>query len=139
MIDNNIKDILLNATTIAIIGLSPNHTKDSHIVAKYLKNRNYKIIPIYPKEDFILNSKVYRNLNDAILESIDIVVMFRKSEFGEVVANEIINFNLKNPSIKLFWMQLEIQNNKAKEILEKNNINVVQNKCIQIELINLNK
>lgn len=87
-----IKDILRDSKIIAIVGLSPNPAKDSNMVARYLQNNGYKIIPIYPSEDVILNSKVYRNVSDALIENdIDIVVVFRKSEAAFNIAQELLN------------------------------------------------
>lgn len=116
---------------IAIIGLSPNPTKDSHQVALYLQNHGFNIIPIYPKEDFILNQKVFTTYTQALQENtIDTVVIFRKSEACLKVAEEIIN----QPHYpKLVWLQLGIENLEAQKLLESKNISVIQNKCIKIE------
>ncbi|RAX52273.1 hypothetical protein CCY99_07740 [Helicobacter sp. 16-1353] len=133
---NNIKEILSISKNIAIIGLSPDETKDSHIVAKYLQNAGYKVIPIYPKGDLILNQKVYHNLDSAMnAEKIDIIVVFRKSESVPEIADNLLKI-LQNKSIlppKIFWLQLDVKSPYAKEILEKNNIQVIENKCIKIE------
>ena len=60
--DAGIKDIFSMCKSIAIIGLSPDPTKDSHKVARYLQECGFKIYPIYPKEETILGEKVYRSL-----------------------------------------------------------------------------
>ena len=57
-----IRDIFNKVKTIAILGLSPDSSKDSHRVAVYLQNEGFKIIPVYPKEETILGEKVYRSL-----------------------------------------------------------------------------
>ena len=88
-----IKDILRDSKIIAIVGLSPNPTKDSNMVARYLQNNGYKLVPIYPSEDEILGCKVYRNISDALRENdIDIIVVFRKSEVALNIAKEVIDF-----------------------------------------------
>ena len=76
---DEIKDIFRSVKTIAVIGLSPDETKDSNRVAKYLQSVGYKIVPVYPKEDIILGEQVYRSLSEIPFE-IDLVNVFRKPE-----------------------------------------------------------
>ena len=85
--DLQIKQILEQSKTIAILGLSPSEDKPSHKVAKYLLEKGYRIIPIYPKGGEILGMKVYRSLqqvfcDESIRQSggVDILDIFRKSE-----------------------------------------------------------
>lgn len=87
----DIKNIFEKVNTIAIIGLSPNETKDSHKVAKYLQEQGFKIIPIYPKEDLILGEKVYRSLKEVPFDiDIDMVDIFRKPDVLEIIADASI-------------------------------------------------
>lgn len=123
-----IDDILKTSKNIAIVGLSPDESKASNIVAKFLIKEGFNIFPIYPKEDEILGRKVYRSLSE-IDKKIDIAVMFRKGEFAENLIGEVINLG-----IKTLWLQLGITNKNAKIIAEENNINFVEDKCIKIEL-----
>ena len=127
-----IKKIFKETKTIVIFGLSPNETKASNIVAKYLMNVGYKIIPIYPKEETILGQKVYRNLKD-INEQIDMIDIFRKSNMIEAIVDDAIAIG----KVKTIWTQLGIVNNKAAKKAKDNGINVVQNLCTKIEHINL--
>jgi len=114
--------------TIAIIGVSPNEEKDSHKVAKYLKEAGYKIIPIYPKEDEILGEKVYRSLAD-IEEKIDMVVIFRKPDALGTIADEVI----KRGDIKVYWTQMGLVNNEAGKRVKEAGISVVQSHCAMVE------
>lgn len=93
---------------VGIVGLSPDPSKDSHKVAKYLQDNGYEIYPIYPKESEILGRKVYRNLLE-ISDIIDMVVMFRKGEFAKSLVHDVIQKDVKN-----FWLQLGITNEIAK-------------------------
>lgn len=129
-----IKEIFLDCKRIAIIGLSPDPTKDSHKVAKYLQDHGFKIYPIYPKEDVILGEKVYRSLLD-ITEPIDMVNMFRKPEIADSLIEEV----LKRDDVKVFWLQLGIVNNIACEKAKANGLKAVQNKCTKIEYERLMK
>ena len=77
-------------TTIAIVGLSPESSKDSYRVASYLQAQGYRIVPIYPKEDTILGEVVYRSLGDIPFD-IDSVVIFRKPDAVMAIAQEILS------------------------------------------------
>lgn len=123
-----IKKILEDVKTIAIIGLSPNEIKESNIVGKYLKDAGYKIIPVYPKEEYILGEKVYRSLSE-IPERVDMVDMFRKPAIADSLLEEV----LKRDDVKVFWLQLGIVNNEACEKAKKAGLKVVQNRCSKIE------
>lgn len=120
--------ILSTMKNIAIIGLSPNQDKPSHFVSKYLQDLGYKIYPIYPKEDFILNERVYRNLKEIPFE-VDTVVMFRKASFASEIFEDLLSKKIKN-----FWMQLGIINEEIMQKCKKYGINCVQDRCIKIEL-----
>ena len=126
--NNNIGQILSAAKNIAVVGLSPDESKPSNEVAKFLIERGFNVFPIYPKFDEILGRKVYRNLTQ-IDEDIDIAVMFRKGEF----ASELVKDAIKK-GVKTLWLQLGITNDAAGAIARENGINFVQDKCIKIEL-----
>ncbi|ASM40348.1 CoA-binding protein [Campylobacter sp. RM12327] len=123
----NIKQILNSAKNIAIVGLSPNESKPSNIVGKYLLEQNFNIFPIYPKFDTILNQKVYRDLDD-INTQIDIVVVFRKGVYAKNLLQKCIQHN-----INTLWLQLGITNDEASQIAKEKGINFIQDKCIMIE------
>ncbi len=97
---DSIKEIFKTVKIIAIVGLSPKEDKASNMVAKYIQNQGYKIIPIYPKEQMILGEKVYRSLAD-VNQRVDMVVMFRKAEF----ADEVVDTIRKRDDIKVLWLQ----------------------------------
>ena len=123
-----LRQILSSAKNIAVVGLSPDESKPSNEVAKFLIERGFNVFPIYPKFDEILGRKVYRNLTQ-IDENIDIAVMFRKGEF----ASELVKDAVKK-GVKTLWLQLGITNDEAGAIVRENGINFVQDKCIKIEL-----
>lgn len=123
-----ILEIFKNTKTIAIAGLSPDPTKASNIVAAYLQNAGFKIVPIYPKEDTILGEKVYRSLSE-IPFSIDMVDIFRKPDAIALIVDEAI----KRGDIKTVWFQLGLANNEAAKKAKESGLSVVQNKCTKIE------
>jgi len=122
------REIFESVKTIAILGLSPNESKASHMVAKYLQNAGYKIIPVYPKEETILGEKVYRSLADIPFD-VDMVDIFRKPAAFDAVADACI----ARGDVKVFWGQLGLVNNAAAEKAKNAGMKVVQNHCTKIE------
>ncbi len=129
---DEIKEIFNSVKTIAVLGLSPNETKDSHKVAKYLKEAGYTIVPVYPKEDIILGEKVYRSLKEIPFE-IDMVDIFRAPK----ALAEIADACIERGDIKVFWAQKGIVNNEAAQKARDAGIKVVQNQCAMVDHRNL--
>ncbi|MBE0497652.1 MAG: CoA-binding protein [Campylobacterales bacterium] len=123
-----IREIFAQTKTIVIIGLSPDPTKASYRVAKYLKEHNFTIIPVYPKEEEILGEKVYRSLAE-IPFAVDMVNIFRKPDALVAVAEAV----LARGDVKCFWAQQGIVNNEAARMVEKAGLKVVQNRCTMVE------
>ncbi|MDY0116889.1 MAG: CoA-binding protein [Sulfurimonadaceae bacterium] len=127
-----IKEIFNTVKTIAIIGLSPDETKDSHKVAKYLQEKGFQIIPVYPKEDVILGEKVYRSLVE-IEGRVDMVNIFRKPDALVAIADA----SIARGDVKVFWAQKGIVHNEAAKKAEDAGMKVVQNQCSMVEHRNL--
>ena len=125
---DEIRDIFNNTKTIALIGCSPDETKASNIVAKYLIDQGFTVYPVYPKEDTILGKKVYRSLSEIPYE-IDMVDIFRKPA---IIAN-IVDEAIVKGNIKYIWTQLGLINNEAARKAEMNGMKVIQNCCTKIE------
>ncbi|MBV5320774.1 MAG: CoA-binding protein [Sulfuricurvum sp.] len=126
--NNEIKIILDDVKTIAVLGLSPDASKDSYRVAEYLKNAGYTIIPVYPKEDTILGEKVYRSLGEIPFE-VDMVNIFRKPDALDAITDACI----ERGDVKVFWAQKGIVNNEAAERARDAGMKVVQNHCSMVE------
>jgi predicted CoA-binding protein len=131
--DDKIKRILKENKTIAVVGCSRNPQKAAHTVPKYMKEHGYKILPVNPFADQILEEKVHKSLSE-ITESIDIVNIFRPSEQCLEVVKEAVNLKPK-----VVWMQLGIKNEEAAQLAEKNGIEVIMDRCILLEHKNLIK
>ena len=129
---SDLRQILSTAKNIAVVGLSPDESKPSNGVAKFLIERGFNVFPVYPKFDEILGRKVYRNLTQ-IDQDIDIAVMFRKGEFASELVKDVVK-----KGVKTLWLQLGITNDEAGAVARENGINFVQDKCIKIELQRLN-
>lgn len=127
-----LKAIFEATKTIAIIGCSPDESKASNMVAKYLQQAGFKIVPVYPKEDEILGQKVYRSLQE-IPFKVDMVDIFRKPEVIAQVVDECI----QRGDIDCVWTQLGLVNNQAAKKACEAGMKVVQNKCTKIEHRNI--
>ena len=127
---DDIKNIFKSVKTIAVVGLSPDPSKDSNHVAEYLQQAGYKIIPIYPKNEIILGEQAYPSLTDVPANiQIDMVDIFRKPEALDAIADACI----ARGGIKVFWAQKGIVNNAAAERARAAGMTVVQNKCTMVE------
>ena len=126
---SEIKDILSKYKTIAMVGVSKDSTKPSTIVMKYMQKYGYKVIPVNPrvKGEKILNEEVFEKITD-IKEPVDIVDIFRPSKEVFPIAEDTVKIGAK-----VLWLQLGIKNEDAKELVEKNNIEYIENNCTKME------
>lgn len=131
---DSIFDYLKNAKTIAVVGLSSREETAAYRVSKLMQEAGYKIIPVNPKVagGTILGELVYSSLAE-IDQPIDIVDVFRRSEFLPEVAQEFIQSNAK-----VFWAQLGLESQEAEKLLRQAGRNdIVMNKCIKIEYLEM--
>ncbi|HFI0903023.1 CoA-binding protein [Streptococcus suis] len=127
-------DYLKKAKTIAVVGLSSREETAAYRVSKLMQEAGYKIIPVNPKAagGTILGELVYSSLAE-IDQPIDIVDIFRRSEFLSEVAQEFIQSNAK-----VFWAQLGLESQEAEKLLRQAGCNdIVMNKCIKIEYLEM--
>ena len=104
-----IEEQLSKSRTVAVVGLSPNPQRDSHRVAKYLKQQGYRIIPVNPMIDEVLGEKSYPDLK-SVPKPIDMVDIFRRSELVPPVVEEALQVGAK-----YIWMQDGVVNEEAAE------------------------
>ena len=119
-----ITKLLKNSKTIAVVGLSDNPMRPSHGVSAYMQSHGYRIIPVNPHIKNSLGEKAYASLLN-VPEKIDIVNVFRRSEFVEEAVDQAIQ--LKVPAI---WMQEDVINEKAAHKARQAGIFVVMDRCI---------
>lgn len=122
-----IEELIKCSKTIAVVGLSKNPSRPSYSVASYLKKEGYKIIPVNPNVNEVLGEKAYPDLK-SILEPVDVVNIFRKSEAVVPIVKDAIQIGAKG-----IWMQLGVINEKAKKIAENKGLRVIMDRCIKIE------
>ena len=126
---SDIKEILSKYKTIAMVGVSNDPTKASTIVMKYMQEYGYKVYPVNPraKGQKILGQEVFAKISD-IKDQIDIVDVFRPSKEVYAIAEDTIKIGAK-----VLWLQLGIRDEKAKDLMKKNDIKYVENKCTKME------
>jgi len=119
-----IGELLKRSKTIAVVGLSNSPLRPSHGVSAYMQTHGYRIIPVNPQIKGSLGEKAHASLLD-VQEKIDIVNVFRRSEFVEEVVDQAVQ--LKVPAI---WMQEGVVNEKSAEKARKAGIFVIMDNCI---------
>ena len=125
----DIKEILDKNKTIAMVGVSKDPKKPSTIVMKYMQEYGFKVIPVNPraKGEKINGEEVFEKITD-IKEKVEIVDVFRPSKEVYAIAEDAVKIGAK-----VLWLQLGIRDEKAKELVEKNDIEYVDNKCTKME------
>jgi predicted CoA-binding protein len=118
--DSTLKQLLTDLHTIAVVGISTNPGKDSHMVAAYLKKHGYRIIPVNPGADEVLGEKSYPDLR-SIPEPVDIVDVFRRPEFLPEIAEQAVAIHAK-----VLWMQKGIGNEEAARIAKQGGLTVIE-------------
>lgn len=125
---HRIRRLLLEAKTIAIVGLSTQSQKASHFVATYLKYAGYQVIPVNPRADGdILGETVYPNLKSVPVH-IDVVDVFRPAHECPAIAKEAADIGAD-----ALWLQLGIVNEEAGQIALDAGLDVVMNRCVKME------
>ena len=129
MTREELEPLLREARTIAVVGLSPNPTRPSHGVARYLQRAGYRIIPVNPGHATILGEQSYPTLAAAARESaIDVVDVFRRSEYAGGVVDEAIPLQPK-----LIWLQQGVVDEAAAARAEAAGIPCVMDRCLAVE------
>jgi len=129
--DAYIRGILNTVKTIAVVGVSPNTSRPSYFVFKYLLERGYRMIPVNPGQagKDLLGQRIYARLTD-IPEPVDMVDIFRASAHVLPIVQEALAMR---PRPAVIWMQLTVRNDEAAKLAEDAGLKVVMNRCPKIE------
>ena len=119
-----ISEVLHSSRIIAVVGLSSKRFRPSHGVAEYLQRAGYRIVPVNPQETRILGEPCYPDL-DAVPGRIDIVDIFRRSEF----VPEIVEAAIRKGA-KVVWMQEGVIHEAAARRAEEAGLTVFMDRCI---------
>jgi predicted CoA-binding protein len=127
--DAELRDVLGQARTIAVVGLSDKPDRDSNEVARYLKSQGYRVVPVNPMLTEVLGEKAYPSLTAIPPEvRVDIVDLFRRSDQVPPVVEEAIA-----RGVKVVWMQLGVENAAAATKARGAGMTVVENLCIMVQ------
>ena len=125
------RELLRAARTIAVVGLSPRPERPSHQLAQYLQRAGYRIVPVNPGHAAILGERSYPSLSAAAREhTIDIVDVFRRSEFAGAVVDEALRVR---PRPRLIWLQQGVVDGAAAERAAAAGLPFVMDRCIMVD------
>ncbi|HTA71762.1 MAG TPA: CoA-binding protein [Bryobacteraceae bacterium] len=119
-----IPDLLRKSRVIAVVGLSNKQFRPSYGVAEYMQREGYRIIPVNPHETEVLGEKAYARLED-VPEHVDIVDIFRRSEFVSPVVDDAIRMGAS-----AVWMQEGVVDEQSAEKARAAGLAVVMDRCI---------
>ena len=122
-----IPEILRQAKTIAVVGLSANRSRPSYGVAKYMQSQGYRIIPVNPREREILGETSYPSLA-AIPFPVDVVDVFRAPDAVPAIARESVDIGAK-----ALWLQFGVISPEGAEIAAEGGLRVVMDRCMKVE------
>src|SRR5580765_2248334 len=125
--DQELKELLTNATTIAIVGASSNPDKESYGIMQKLLRAGYRVVPVNPKESEILGQRSYPSLID-VPEPIDIVDVFRRAADTPAIADDAVTIGAK-----ALWLQTGIASEDAAARATAGGLMVVMDACLGTE------
>ena len=126
---NEIAAVLKSAKTIAVVGCSPDESRPSNSIARYLISAGFDVLPVNPGHDEMLGRRCYRELAAIPADvKVDVVDVFRRSEQVGPIADQAVA-----RGVGFFWMQDGIQNDEAARKLVEAGIGVAMNRCIYRE------
>jgi uncharacterized protein len=125
--DSELRTLLTNARTVAVVGASNNTDRPVYGVMRRLQQVGYRVIPVNPREKEILGERVYASLHD-IPEHVDVVDVFRRAEFTPAIAEQAV-------AIKAgaLWLQQGISNEETAAIARAGGLTVVMDLCMAVE------
>jgi predicted CoA-binding protein len=124
--DDVLRQILVDARTIAMVGASSDPARPSNGVMRRMLAAGYRVIPVNPNEREVLGQLSVSSLTD-IREPVDIVNVFRRSEFVVPVAEDAVRVGAK-----VLWLQIGVDNPEAARIAERAGLTVVEDMCIAV-------
>lgn len=129
-------EVLMKYKVIAVVGASKNPGKESYTVPLYLKEHGYRVIPVNPTADSIHGEKVYPSLSaipKEVARAVDVVEVFRPSDELPEVAAQTAQMKRDTGRPLVFWAQLGLESDAAKETLEAAGIGFVMDACMRTE------
>lgn len=123
---------LIDVETIAVIGCSTTPGKAAHDVPAYLQRQGYRVIPVNPFADEVLDEPAYDDLS-AVSETVDLVDVFRPSSEIPNIVRSVRDRHAERGDAGALWLQLGISHDEAAAAAESDGIVVVQDRCLKVE------
>jgi uncharacterized protein len=117
--------IVMQASTVAVVGLSDDPEKDSNEVGSYLKEQGYRVIPVNPNSEEVLGERAYGSV-EQIPEQVDVVDVFLPPDKTPEVADDAIRAGART-----LWLQEGITNPEARRIAEEGGLEYVEDRCMR--------
>ena len=125
--DRELRALLGQVHTIAVVGLSSKPSRPSLEVARYLQEHGYRIVPVNPRETEVLGERAYPSLRDIPPEiAVDVVDVFRRAEDTPDVARDAVAIGAK-----VLWLQADIVSDEAYRIASDAGLDVIMGVCIR--------
>ena len=121
------KAVLEQASTIAVVGMSTDPAKPGNHVPAQLREAGFRIIPINPTADTVLDEKAYASLDD-VSEDIDVVEVFRPASEAPAIAKQAVAMGAK-----AVWLQQGLVSDEARDIVEGAGLAYVEDRCMGVE------
>ena len=122
--DTELKQLMTNASTIAVVGASSKPDRSSYGIMRKLQSVGYRVIPVNPNETEVLGERAYASLSE-IPVPVDIVDVFRRSEYTPPIADEAVKIGAK-----ALWLQMGIENEDAARRAKAGGLTVVMDSCL---------
>ena len=125
--DRELRALLGDVHTIAVVGLSSRPGRPSFEVARYLQRHGYRIVPVNPNETEVLGEPAYASLRDLPVDlPVDVVDVFRRAEHTPEVARDAVAIGAK-----VLWLQEDIVSEEAAAIATDGGLDVIMGVCIR--------
>ena len=125
--DRELRALLGDARTVAVVGLSSKPDRPSNSVAAYLQDHGYRIVPVNPNETEVLGERAYPSLSDVPEDMhVDVVDVFRRAEETPAVARDAVAIGAR-----VLWLQDGIVNEEAYRIASEAGLDVIMGVCIR--------
>lgn len=129
----DLKTILENAKTIAVVGCSDNPARTSHGIAGYLQNHDYRIIPVNPNIEVCHGETAYPDLESLPEDiEIDIVDVFRNARYAADMVRMAARYAEATGTKPVLWMQLGVSTEEARQLAEEAGLPYVEGHCIKV-------
>lgn len=128
MTDFEIRTLLAEAKTIAVVGLSSKPHRSSHEVAHYMQRKGYRIVPVNPRESEVLGEKAYRSLAEVPVP-IDIVNVFRNSDDVPALTDEVLALDARP---RAYWLQVGVHHAESEARAKAAGIPTISNACLMV-------